>query len=66
MLIYRISGLSESFFTILTASIWYPNDTHSEAGGERVITHDKRLKDVDKELEQFFEAIGPLSDNYLP
>lgn len=28
----------------------------------RVITHDKRLKDVDKELEQFFEAIGPLSN----
>ena len=23
------------------------------------------MKDVDKELEQFFEAIGPLSDNYL-
>jgi hypothetical protein len=56
MLIYRISGLSESFFTILTASIWYQNDTPSEAWGERVITHDKRLKDVDKELEQFFEA----------
>jgi uncharacterized protein YecE (DUF72 family) len=31
----------------------------------RVITHDKRLKDVDKELEHFFEAIGPLSDKTL-
>ena len=31
----------------------------------RVITHDKRLKDVDKELEQFFEAIGPISDKAL-
>ena len=31
----------------------------------RVITHDKRLKDVDKELERFFEAIRPLSDKTL-
>ena len=31
----------------------------------RVITHDKRLKDVDKELEQFFEAISPLSNKTL-
>ena len=31
----------------------------------RVITHDKRLKDVDKELEQFFEGIGPLCDKTL-
>ena len=25
----------------------------------KIITHDKRLKDVDKELEQFFEAFSP-------
>lgn len=31
----------------------------------RVITHDKRLKDVDKELEWFFDAMGPLSDKTL-
>ena len=31
----------------------------------RVITHDKMLKEVDKELEQFFGAIGPLSDKTL-
>jgi uncharacterized protein YecE (DUF72 family) len=31
----------------------------------RVITHGKRLKHVDKELEQFFEAIGPLSVKIL-
>jgi len=31
----------------------------------KVITHDKRLKDVDKELERFFDAIGPLSDKTL-
>jgi uncharacterized protein YecE (DUF72 family) len=29
------------------------------------ITHDKRLKDVDKELERFFEPIRPLSDKTL-
>jgi uncharacterized protein YecE (DUF72 family) len=27
----------------------------------KVITHEKRLKDVDKELEYFFEAIAPFS-----
>jgi uncharacterized protein YecE (DUF72 family) len=27
--------------------------------------HDKRLKDVDKELQRFFEAIGPLGDKTL-
>jgi hypothetical protein len=31
----------------------------------RAITHEKRLKHVDKELEQLIEAIGPLSDKML-
>jgi len=31
----------------------------------RVITHEKRLKGVDNELEQFFKAIGPLSNKRL-
>jgi uncharacterized protein YecE (DUF72 family) len=31
----------------------------------KIITHDKRLKDVDKELERFFEAISPLADKTL-
>ena len=31
----------------------------------RVITHEKRLKDVDNDLEQFFEAIGAHSDKTL-
>jgi uncharacterized protein YecE (DUF72 family) len=31
----------------------------------RVITHDKRLKDVGEELKQFFKAIGPLSGKTL-
>jgi uncharacterized protein YecE (DUF72 family) len=37
-----------------------PKDFKFTAKFPRVITHEKRLKDVDKELEQFFEAIGPL------
>ena len=31
----------------------------------KVITHDKRLKNVDKELDQFFEAFRPLSNKTL-
>ena len=31
----------------------------------KVITHEKRLKDVDKELEYFFKAIAPLSHKTL-
>jgi len=30
-----------------------------------VIRHDKRLKGVDKELDQFFDAISPLSAKTL-
>ena len=26
----------------------------------KVITHDKRLKDVEKEIEQFYDAMEPL------
>jgi len=31
----------------------------------KVITHDKRLLNVDKELEYFFDAMGPLEDKTL-
>jgi uncharacterized protein YecE (DUF72 family) len=31
----------------------------------KVITHDKSLKHVDKELDYFFEAMGPLSEKTL-
>jgi uncharacterized protein YecE (DUF72 family) len=30
-----------------------------------IITHDKRLKDADKELDQLFDAIGPLREKTL-
>jgi uncharacterized protein YecE (DUF72 family) len=31
----------------------------------KAITHDKRLLNVDKELERFFDAIGPLENKTL-
>jgi uncharacterized protein YecE (DUF72 family) len=49
---------------IFTVKNWYkktPRSFKFTAKFPKVITHDKRLKAVDKELEQFFEAIGPLS-----
>jgi uncharacterized protein YecE (DUF72 family) len=42
-----------------------PSNFRFTAKFPRVITHEKRLKDVDNELEQFFKAIGPLSDKTL-
>ena len=31
----------------------------------KVITHEKRLKEVDDELERFFDAMGPLENKTL-
>jgi uncharacterized protein YecE (DUF72 family) len=31
----------------------------------KVITHDKRLKDVSKDIEQFYDAMEPLYDKIL-
>jgi len=42
-----------------------PKDFKFTAKFPKVITHDKRLKDVTKELDQFFDAIGPLADKML-
>jgi len=42
-----------------------PKDFKFTAKFPSVITHQKRLKYVDDELEQFFKAIGPLSDRML-
>lgn len=60
--------IDSSFYrtaNVFTVSNWVkrtPKNFKFTAKFPRVITHDKRLKDVDKELEQFFEAIGPLSN----
>lgn len=43
---------------------WYkktPKNFRFTAKFPRVISHEKRLKNVDNELEQFFKAISPLS-----
>jgi uncharacterized protein YecE (DUF72 family) len=47
---------------------WYKRSTQKfrfTAKFPKIITHDKRLKDVDKELERFFEAMHPLADKTL-
>src|SRR5947208_6355401 len=47
---------------------WYkktPKDFKFTAKFPKIITHDKRLKDVDKELERFFDTMVPLSDKTL-
>ncbi len=50
------------------AKNWYkrsPQNFKFTAKFPKIITHDKRLKDVDKELERFFEAMRPLADKTL-
>jgi uncharacterized protein YecE (DUF72 family) len=42
-----------------------PKDFKFTAKFPKVITHEKRLKDVDKELEYFFQTIAPLSHKTL-
>jgi uncharacterized protein YecE (DUF72 family) len=47
---------------------WYrmgPQNFRFTANFPKIITHDKRLRDVDKELERFFEAMHPLADKTL-
>jgi uncharacterized protein YecE (DUF72 family) len=47
---------------------WYkrsPQNFKFTAKFPKIITHDKRLKDVDKELERWFEAMRPLADKTL-
>jgi uncharacterized protein YecE (DUF72 family) len=42
-----------------------PKDFRFTAKFPNVITHEKRLKDVDEDLDEFFDAIGPLRDKTL-
>ena len=47
---------------------WYkrsPQNFKFTAKFPKVITHDKRLKDADKELERFLEAMRPLADKTM-
>ena len=63
--------IDTSFYRIpnvFSVKNWYkktPRNFKFTAKFPRVITHDKRLKEVGKELHHFFEAIGPLSDKTL-
>jgi uncharacterized protein YecE (DUF72 family) len=69
--IFDYVEIDSSFYRIpnvFSVKNWYkktPKKFRFIAKFPRVITHDKRLKDVDKELEQFLEAIGPLSNKIL-
>lgn len=58
---YRIPNV----FTVKNWSKKTPLNFKFTAKFPRVITHDKRLKNIDQELEQFFKAIGPLSNKTL-
>jgi len=63
--------IDSSFYNIphiITVNNWAnrtPQNFKFTAKFPRIITHEKRLKDVDKELEQFFESIGPISRKTL-
>jgi uncharacterized protein YecE (DUF72 family) len=63
--------IDSSFYripTIFMVKNWFkrsPQNFKFTAKFPKIITHDKRLKDVDKELGQFFEAMRPLSDKTL-
>jgi len=63
--------IDSSFYNIpniITVNNWArrtPQNFKFTAKFPRIITHEKRLKDVDKELEQFFESIGPISHKTL-
>jgi uncharacterized protein YecE (DUF72 family) len=63
--------IDSSFYRIpspLMVKNWYkssPRNFRFTAKFPKIITHDKRLKDVDKELGQFFESMRPLADKTL-
>jgi uncharacterized protein YecE (DUF72 family) len=63
--------IDSSFYRIPTVSMvknWYkrsPQNFKFTAKFPKIITHDKRLKDVDKELERFLEVMRPLADKTM-
>ena len=63
--------IDSSFYNIpniITVNNWAnrtPQNFKFTVKFPRAITHEKRLKDVDKELDQFFESIGPISRKTL-
>jgi uncharacterized protein YecE (DUF72 family) len=69
--IFDYVEIDSSFYripTIFMVKNWYkrsPQNFKFTAKFPKIITHDKRLKAVDKELERFFEAFSPLVDKTL-
>jgi uncharacterized protein YecE (DUF72 family) len=63
--------IDSSFYripNIFAVKNWYkrsPQNFRFTAKFPKIITHDKRLKAVDKELGHFFEAMRPLADKTL-
>ena len=63
--------IDSSFYRIPTMSMVknsykrLPHNFRFTAKFPKIITHDKRLKDVDKECERFFEAMHPLANKTL-
>jgi uncharacterized protein YecE (DUF72 family) len=69
--VFEYVEIDSSFYripTIFMVKNWYRRSPHNfrfTAKFPKIITHDKRLKDVDTELERFFEAMRPLADKTL-
>jgi uncharacterized protein YecE (DUF72 family) len=69
--VFDYAEIDSSFYNIphiITVNNWarrIPQNFKFTAKFPRVITHEKRLKDVNKELDQFFESIGPISRKTL-
>ena len=69
--IFDYVEIDSSFYRIPSPFMvknWYKRSTQNfrfTAKFPKIITHDKRLKDVDTELGRFFEAMRPLVDKTL-
>jgi uncharacterized protein YecE (DUF72 family) len=69
--IFDYVELDSSFYrmpNIFTVKNWYkktPENFRFTAKFPKVITHDKRLKHVSRELEHFFQSMLPLADKIL-
>ena len=69
--IFDYVEIDSSFYrmpNIFTVKNWYkktPENFRFTAKFPKVITHDKRLKDVSRELEHFFRSMLPLADKTI-
>ncbi len=69
--IFDYVEIDSSFYTmpnLFTVKNWYkrtPENFRFTAKFPKIITHDKRLKDANRELERFFKSMLPLADKIL-